>query len=111
MTGYYQLTDAAGGKTRFTLHAANHEIILTSQIYAERRNAEAGIASTRENGPREERFDRKISAKGEPYFSLKAKNGQIIGTSEMYSSEAARENGIRSVIANSSTTTIKDLTV
>lgn len=34
---------------------------------------------------------------GELQFVLKAANHQIIGQSEMYSSEAARDNGIDSV--------------
>ena len=33
-------------------------------------------------------------------FNLKAGNGQIIGTSELYESVAARENGIESVKKN-----------
>ena len=33
-------------------------------------------------------------------FNLKATNGQVIGTSELYESAAARENGIESVKKN-----------
>jgi uncharacterized protein YegP (UPF0339 family) len=33
-------------------------------------------------------------------FNLKATNGQVIGTSELYESTAARENGIESVKKN-----------
>ncbi|HQY55103.1 MAG TPA: YegP family protein, partial [Dokdonella sp.] len=35
---------------------------------------------------------------------------QVIGTSQMYASEAARETGISSVKTNGASTTIKDLT-
>ncbi|WP_194956137.1 YegP family protein [Shewanella sp. BF02_Schw] len=45
-----------------------------------------------------------------PYFNLKAANHQIIGTSQMYSSTSGRDNGIRSVMENGNTSTIKDLT-
>ena len=95
MKGYYELKTTEDGKIHFTLHAGNHEIILSSQLYAEKSNAENGIESTRTNGTHEARYERKLSAKGEPYFLLKAPNGQIIGTSEMYGSEATRDNGIR----------------
>lgn len=108
MKGYYELKNAAGGKFHFTLHAGNHEIILSSQLYAEKSSAENGIEAVRTNGPHEAQFERKLSAKGEPYFSLKAANGQLIGTSEMYGSEAARDNGIRSVVTNSPSPTVKD---
>ncbi len=110
MKGYYQLKQATNGKFQFSLHAGNHEIILMSQLYADKSGAEKGIESVRTNGPHEARFERKLSAKGEPYFSLKAANGQIIGTSEMYGSEASRDNGIRSVATNSPSAIVKDLT-
>jgi uncharacterized protein len=109
MKGYYEIKKAADGRFQFTLHAGNHEVILMSQLYAEKSGAENGIASVREHGPHEARYERKLSVKGEPYFSLKAPNGQMIGTSEMYGSEASRDNGIRSVAANSQTAVVKDL--
>ncbi|RYD40040.1 MAG: DUF1508 domain-containing protein [Verrucomicrobiaceae bacterium] len=111
MKGYYELKKTDEGKFHFTLNAGNHEVILNSQLYAEKDNAEKGIESTQTNGPHEARYERKLSAKGEPYFLLKAPNGQIIGVSEMYGSEASRDNGIRSVITNSPTPTLKDLSL
>ena len=47
-----------------------------------------------------ERYERKTSTKGEPYFVLKAANNQVIGQSEMYSSPSAMEAGIASVMKN-----------
>ena len=44
MKGYYELKKAADGRFHFTLYAGNHEIILASQLYAEKRGAENGIA-------------------------------------------------------------------
>ncbi|WP_305842746.1 YegP family protein [Photobacterium leiognathi] len=44
------------------------------------------------------------------YFVLKASNGEIIATSEMYKTKQAAENGIRSVQLNGASTDIKDLT-
>lgn len=110
MKGYYELKSAENGKIQFTLHAGNHEIILTSQLYTEKSSAENGIESARTNGTHEARYERKLSAKGEPYFLLKAQNGQIIGVSEMYGSEATRDNGVRSVVASCPSTVVKDLT-
>lgn len=42
------------------------------------------------------------------YFVLKATNGEVIATSEMYNSKQAAENGIRSVQSNGVTTDIRD---
>jgi uncharacterized protein YegP (UPF0339 family) len=110
MKGYYQLKKTSGGQFHFTLSAGNHEIILSSQPYTEKSAAEGGIESTRTNGTHDARYVRKLSAAGEPYFLLKAANGQIIGTSEMYGSEASRDNGIHSVVHNCTSSIVKDLT-
>ena len=47
---------------------------------------------------------------GSPYFVLKAANGEIIGKSEMYSSVAAMEKGIASVVTNAAEAEIVDTT-
>lgn len=106
--GYYELKKIV--KFSFNLKAANNEVILTSQAYESKEAAKDGIASVQGNGPIAERFEKKTSSAKQPYFVLKAANGAIIGTSEMYSSEAARDNGILSVQTNSPTKDIKDLT-
>jgi uncharacterized protein YegP (UPF0339 family) len=100
MSGYYELKQTASGKFVFNLKAGNHQTILTSEIYESKAAAMAGIESVRKNGLRDEAFERKTSVKGEPFFTLKASNGQTIGKSEMYTSAAACENGIASVKAN-----------
>ena len=104
--GYYKLK--GGASYRFTLHAANHEVILTSQSYDSKAGAEGGIESVRKNGPDAKNFEKKTSSASQPFFVLKAANAQIIGMSEMYSSEAARDNGIASVQTNSASTTVKE---
>ena len=45
-----------------------------------------------------------------PYFIIKAGNGQEIGRSEMYSGNAAMENGIQSVMKNAPDADIVDTT-
>jgi hypothetical protein len=40
------------------------------------------------------------AANGQSYFNLKATNGQVIGTSEMYAAKSGMENGIASVNKN-----------
>ncbi|NDW02657.1 YegP family protein [Yangia sp. PrR002] len=65
-----------------------------------RTRPENGIGSVRRNAPLDERYERKATSSGKPMFNLKASNGQVIGTSEAYSSEPAREAGIASVKIN-----------
>ncbi len=109
MNGYYEIKHAAGEKWKFNLKAGNHEIILSSQLYTTKSGAENGIASCRENGPDASNFDSLTAKSGDPYFNLKAGNGQIIGTSEMYKSASACTNGIKSVQTNCVSTTIKEV--
>lgn len=47
------------------------------------------------------KFELKVSSSGKYHFNLKAGNGQIILSSEMYESKSAAENGIESVKKNS----------
>lgn len=85
---------------RFNLRAGNHEIILSSESYKSKDGALNGVESVRANSQDAARFTRKTAKDGSPYFVLTAKNGEIIGKSEMYSSARAMENGIKSVAAN-----------
>lgn len=78
-----------------TLKAPNHEVILLSENYVNSHGTRNGIDSVRLNGSNEINYESRISKVNEPYFVLKARNGEIIGTSEMYSSTSARDHGIK----------------
>ena len=110
MARWYELAKSSNGQFRFVLKAGNAETILTSELYTTRSAAENGIASVQTNSPFNERYEKKVAKDGQPYFNLKAANHQVIGNSEQYSSEAARDKGIESVKTNGPTTTIKDKT-
>jgi len=45
-------------------------------------------------------FEIKKAKDGQFYFNLKAGNGEVVGTSEMYKAKASAENGIESVKKN-----------
>lgn len=51
-----------------------------------------------------------ITAESEFYFVLKASNGEVIATSEMYSSKQAAKSGIASVRSNGPSNDIRDET-
>ncbi len=110
MAGKFELNSTSNGKFFFNLKAANGQVILSSQMYDSRPGAENGIESVKTNGADEARFERRTSSKGDPYFVLKAANGQEIGRSEMYSSAPAMETGISSVKENASDASIMDTT-
>lgn len=111
MAGLFELKLSTNKQYHFNLLSANGQVILTSQMYTTKDAALTGMASVQTNAPYDERYERLTSGKDEPYFTLKAANGQVIGNSQMYSSAAAMENGIRSVKNNAPDATLSDLTV
>ncbi|WP_415759449.1 YegP family protein [Pseudomonas sp. LT1P18] len=111
MSGWYEVSKSSNGQFKFVLKAANAETILTSELYTTRAAADKGIVSVQSNSPKDERYERKTTKDGHPYFNLKAGNHEIIGSSEAYTSTAALEKGIASVKVNGPTTVIKDKTL
>jgi uncharacterized protein YegP (UPF0339 family) len=108
MAAKYVLKKAKNGKFFFNLQASNGQPILTSEMYDAVQNALDGIASVRKNGVVETSFDKLVAKDGSPYFTLKAGNGHIVGHSEMYSSVAARDNGVASVMKNAADAVLDD---
>lgn len=98
--GKFVITKRKNGEFQFDLKATNGQAILASEGYTTIAACKNGIESVKKNATDESRFERKEAKNGSPYFVLKAGNGQVIGTSEMYSSESARDNGITSVMKN-----------
>ena len=106
--GYFVKFEDKGGKPRFRLKAGNHQVILASEGYNSTATRDNGIASVQKNSQIDSRYEKRTSSKGDPYFVLKAANGEVIGKSEMYSSSSACNKGIRSVKTNGSSTIIKE---
>ena len=100
---------------KFDLKATNGQSILTSEVYTTEAACRKGIESVMKNAPianveiqLEEGYEVKTHPKFEMYqdkageyrFRLKARNGEIIGTSEGYTAKAGCLNGIESVQKN-----------
>lgn len=110
MAGYFELSNSSDGQFRFVLKAGNHETILTSELYKTKAAAQNGIESVQKNCGDAARYEKKVAANGKHHFNLKAANHQVIGSSQMYASEAACDNGIESVKTNGKSETVKDST-
>ncbi len=98
--GKFVLSKRKNGEFQFNLHADNGQVILSSEGYAAKSGATNGIESVKKNAPEDSNYERKSSSNDKHFFNLKASNGQVIGTSQMYETEAGRENGIASVKKN-----------
>ncbi len=108
--GKFVITTRKNGEYQFNLKATNGQVILASEGYTTKAACENGIESVKKNAQDDGRFDRKESSNGKYYFNLKAGNGQIIGSSEMYETVASRDNGIESVKKNAPEATVADET-
>ncbi len=108
--GKFIIKTQKDGQFVFRLLAGNGQEILRSEAYTTKPACLNGINSVKSNAADDGRYDRKVSTNGKPYFNLKAGNGQVIGTSELYESEAARDNGIESVKKNAPEAPTEDTT-
>ncbi len=111
--GKFVVKETATG-FKFDLKATNGQVIATSEVYTTKAACLNGIESVRGNcvGEVEDqtvepivevkhpKFEMYTDKSGEYRFRLKARNGEIIATSEGYKSKDSCENGIESVKKN-----------
>ena len=110
MAGKFEIKKSKNSKFFFHLLAGNGQIILSSEMYESKASAQNGIASVKKNAASDGRYDRLKGKDGSPYFVLKAGNHQVIGQSQMYAGEKARDNGIESCKTNASGAAVDDQT-
>lgn len=109
--GKFFVTLRKNGEYQFNLKATNGQVILTSEGYTTKAACLNGVESVKKNAPVEARYEVKVAKNGKPFFNLKATNGQVIGASQMYSSERSMKNGIASVMNNAPEAPVIDETV
>jgi uncharacterized protein YegP (UPF0339 family) len=97
MAGKFECYKDKAGEFRFRLKAGNGENILSSEGYSSKSGCTNGIESVRKNCVNPERFEAKTTASGKHRFNLKASNGQVIGTSQSYTSASSCQGGMKSV--------------
>ncbi|MGE4272185.1 MAG: YegP family protein [Desulfitobacterium sp.] len=107
---------------KFDLKAGNGQTIATSEVYTTEKSCSNGIESVKTNAPianfedlTEDPVKQAVNPKFEMYedkagefrFRLKARNGEIIATSEGYKAKAGCLNGIESVRKNAPIATVE----
>ena len=108
MAGHFEIKRAKDGQYFFKLVAG--DTTLMSEMYKQRASAENGIASVKKNSPDDARYDRRTSNSDQPYFVLKAGNGEVIGTSGMYASDEAMASGIEALKQSAADAEVRDET-
>ena len=109
--GKFEITSRKNGEFQFNLKATNGQTILTSEGYTTKSACMNGIDSVKKNCKVEARFEKKVASNGKPFFNLKATNGQIVGSSQMYANEKNMLNGVASVQKNAPEAQVVDLTL
>ena len=107
--GKFVISVRTNGEYQFNLQAGNGQTILSSEGYSAKAGCTNGIESVKKNSQDSTMFDRKTAANGKSYFTLKAGNGQVIGTSQMYEGTDGMENGIKSVATNAPGATVEEV--
>ncbi len=95
----FAVYEGASQKFFFSLYAKNGEKVLRSEAYDTEEAALNGAFSVADNGIIKARYAVLRASNGKYYFNLKASNGQVIGTSELYATKASAERGRNAVIA------------
>lgn len=108
--GKFIMTKRLNGEFQFNLKSNNGLVILTSEGYSTKANCENGIESVKRFSQEGSMFEKFTASKDKYYFNLKSSNGQVIGTSQMYSSEFGIEKGIASVKSNAADAKVEDKT-
>ena len=107
---------------KFDLKATNGQVIASSEIYKSKASCLKGVNSVINNAPianledqtvedykveKNPKFEIYNDKAGEFRFRLKAKNGEIIATSEGYKTMDSCKNGVESVRKNAANSAIE----
>jgi uncharacterized protein YegP (UPF0339 family) len=87
---YFNMYKDTVGEWRFNLKNSHSDILLKSEGYKQKASAKNGIDSVLRNGDEFPMYQLLKSGNGKYYYNLKAKNGEIIGTSVLFASEEDR---------------------
>jgi uncharacterized protein YegP (UPF0339 family) len=91
------VNEGSNGGFHFNVHANDGKIVLMSENYSSKAAAWNGAFAVKDASALASSFALKTSVDNRFYFTLTAQNGQIVGVSQMYSTEAAAAEGIASV--------------
>lgn len=105
----FEIYPGKNGEFYFRLKANNGQSILSSEGYKAKTSCMNGIDSVKRHAVDKDNFVKQTAANGKFFFSLKASNGQVIGSSQMYESASGCDNGIDSVMRHAPDAEVKEL--
>ncbi len=96
--GKFIISKRSNGHFQFILKADNGQVLLSSQGYTLLTACENGVDAVKRNCSIMRRYELKTSGNRQHFFNLKAANGQIVATSEVYTNLVSRDNGVAAVM-------------
>jgi uncharacterized protein YegP (UPF0339 family) len=93
---------------KFNLKDESGRCIFTSKGYKSKLSCTNGIETFKNRSLDDSSYERLESETGNPYFIIKTNHGRLIGTSEMFISFIALQDGIADVMTNSFTAIIEN---
>ena len=96
MAGYFKIETRPDGQFAYELKAGA-AVILMSEAYATKAACMNGIESVKKNAADEGRYRRTTTPDGHYRFALESSNGQVVGGSDYFETEAERDAGIEAV--------------
>jgi uncharacterized protein YegP (UPF0339 family) len=108
--GLFEIIKRPNGEFQFMLKATGNDLLLSSEGYRTKDSCRKGIESVRRNSVDRSKFDVLSSKSGRTYFTIRSANGRVIGTSEVYGDNQAREDAIKAVRRLAPQARVTDLT-
>lgn len=107
MATYFELHESKDKQFRFALKTDDGGTLLVSEGYAAKASAQNGIASVKSHCGQDASYEKKTASNGRFFFNLKAGNQQVIASSPMLATEAARDAAIAAVKRDGAAATVK----
>lgn len=102
-----EVLQGESGQYRFNMFAKNGQIVVSSEQYTTEAAAFNGAFAVQTEGQSASAYTVKANSSNTGfYFNVKAQNGQIVGTSQQYTTKASAEAAVRSVITLMPTITV-----
>lgn len=94
MSSWFELSVSNGTQYRFVLKASDGEIILSSASYDSLAAARNAIGFVQTACQLDHCYEKRTAHNSQPYFVLKGAGSEIIGMSQLFPSDAARDTAI-----------------
>jgi len=94
-----EVLQGESGQFRFNMFAKNGQIVVSSEQYTTEAAAFNGAFAVQSEGQSAAAYTVKANSSGTGfYFNVKAQNGQVIGTSQQYTTKASAEAAVRATV-------------